>query len=169
MKKILHVINNLTKVILKQFKIHSVTSSLRHFVTLTIFCFLFLLPAYSYEDYIIATNGRLTDIKIQNNDIIDVYPLITVMNDKNTLFIHPLKSGKTKFTVLKNNKDKYLFNVNVGENSTEIDEVNGFEVLAIDCPPNAYEYYFDLDEPPVESSYSEFIKNLDEPPVLRGE
>ena len=141
---------------------------MKNFILILLFSFL-VLPVLAYEDYIITTNGKLTDIKIQNNDIINVYPLITVMNDKNTLFVQPLKSGNTKFTVLKNNKDKYLFNVKVNENSTEIDEVNGFEIMAIDCPPNAYEYYFELDKPPMEPTYSEFIINLDEPPILRGE
>ena len=141
---------------------------MNRFFLLFIF-FMLCLPVFAFEDCIISTNGKLTDIKIQNNDIIDVYPLITVMNDKNTLFVHPLKVGNTKFTVIKNGKDKYLFNVNAMEDLTKIDEVKGFDILTIDCPPNGYEYYFDLDEPPVESTNNEIIKNLDEPPVLRGE
>lgn len=126
------------------------------------------LPVFAFEDCVISTNGKLTNIKIQNNDIIDVCPLITIMNDRNTLFVHPLKSGSTKFTIIKNGKDKYLFNVKVSEDSTQIDEVKGFDILTIDCPPRAYEYYFDLDEPPANSE-DDFINNLDEPPVLRGE
>ena len=94
------------------------------------------LPTFAFEDYIITTDGKLTDIKIQHNDIINVYPLITVDNEKNTLVIEPLKVGETKFTVLKNNKDKYLFNVNVTEDKTTVEVVEGFGILAIDAPPN---------------------------------
>lgn len=140
---------------------------MKKYILILLFSIL-ILPVFAFEDCVVATNGKLTDIKIQNNDIIDVYPLITIMNDKNTLFVHPLKAGSTKFTVIKNGKDKYLFNVKVSDNSTQIDEVKGFDILTIDCPPNTYEYYFDLDEPPANPA-DDFINNLDEPPALRGE
>ena len=139
------------------------------------------LPTFAFEDYIITTDGMLTDIKIQHNDIINVYPLITVDNNKNTLIIEPLRAGESKFSVIKNNKDKYLFNVKVTEEKTDVEVVEGFGVLSIDVPPNLYEEYFDLDEPPevndtsdmqkqIEESkrYQEYINTLDEPPELRG-
>lgn len=143
-------------------------------------CFtVFMQSAFAFEDCVITTNGKLSDIKIQHNDIINVYPMITVDNDKNTLIIEPLKVGETKFTVLKNKKEKYLFNVNVTDNKTTVEVVEGFGVLTIDEPPNLYEEYFDLDEPPevtiksnsqrLEESkqYQEFIDSLEEPPELR--
>ena len=105
-----------------------------------------LSPAFAFEDCVITTNGRLSDISIEHNDIIDVYPLVTIMNEKNTLIIHPLKVGKTRFCVLKNNKDKVMFNVNVTEEKTTIDEVDGFDILEIDAPPGIYDY--ELDIPP---------------------
>lgn len=139
------------------------------------------LPTFAFEDYIITTDGMLTDIKIQHNDIINVYPLITVDNNKNTLIIEPLRAGESKFSVIKNNKDKYLFNVKVTEGKTDVEVVEGFGVLSIDVPPNLYEEYFDIDEPPevndtsdmqkqIEESkrYQEYINTLDEPPELRG-
>lgn len=140
-------------------------------------------PVLAYEDCIITTDGTLTNIKIQNNDIIDVFPLITIMNNKNTLIVHPLKEGSTKFTVIKNNKDKYLFSVKINSESTEIDDVEGFDILTIDCPPGSYEYQFDLDEPPAieteefgtnsmlneAEKFQMYIDNIEAPPVLRGE
>ena len=130
--------------------------------------FILFLPAFAFEDYIITSNGKLTDIKIQHNDIIDVFPLITIMNDKNTLIVHPLKEGSTKFTVLKNNKDKYLFDVKVTDNETTVKDVSGFEIMAIDCPPGYFEYYFDLDEPPLSDSKNNNYSDIDSPPMLRG-
>lgn len=103
-------------------------------------------PAFAFEDCIITTNGKLSDISIEHNEIIDVYPLITIMNEKNTLIIHPLKAGKTRFCVLKNNKDKVMFNVNITEEKTTVDEVDGFDILEIDTPPGIYDY--ELDTPP---------------------
>ena len=150
-------------------------------------CFtIFMQSANAFEDCIITTNGKLTDIKIQYNDIIDVYPLVTVENDKNTLIIHPLKEGETKFTVLKNKKEKYLFNVKVTDDRTFIEVVEGFGILAIDQPPVMLEESIDLDSPPIlndtqnktidnelmiqeSKRFQEYIDNLDEPPELRGE
>ena len=104
------------------------------------------LSTYAYEDCIITNNGKLTDISIEDNTIIDVYPLVTVMNDKNTLIVHPLKSGKTRFCVLKNNKNISMFTVEVNEFNTTINAPEGFEVFTLDKPTDDFE--FELDEPP---------------------
>lgn len=104
-------------------------------------------PCFAFEDGLITGDKKLSDIKIEDNSIIDVFPLYTVMNEKNTLIVHPLKEGNTRFSVLKGGKNIVVFNVNVTEDETKIDDVSGFEVLTIDCPPNFYEYL--LDEPPM--------------------
>ena len=105
-----------------------------------------VLQAQAFEDYLVMTQGKLTDISIEDNTIVDVYPLITLMNDKNTLMVSPMKIGKTRVCVLKNGKEKILFNVEVRENKTIIDEVNGFEILSLDSPDGGG---FELDEPPM--------------------
>jgi len=120
------------------------------FNCLIIFCISLgytLMPAFAYEDCLVTTNGKMTEIRIENHDIIDVYPLITVMNDKNTLIVHPLKTGETRFSVLKNNKDIALFHVKITPDETKIDDVKGYEILTLDGPPEIYEY--ELDFPPV--------------------
>lgn len=104
------------------------------------------LPVHAFEDYIITTNGKLTDISIENNKIVDVYPLVTIMNEKNTLMLSPLQIGKTRVCVLKNDKEKIMFNVEVKENETIIDEVEGFDILSLDSP---IKEEFQLDEPPI--------------------
>ena len=110
-------------------------------------CILFSMnTVLAYEDCILITNGKLNDIKIENNQIIDVYPLITIMNDRNTLIVHPLKEGETTFSVLKNKKKICVFNVKVENVKTTINNVEGFEILQIDEPPKDYE--FELDLPP---------------------
>lgn len=101
---------------------------------------------FAFEDYVIITNGKLTDISIEDNTIVDVYPLITVMNDKNTLMVSPLKIGKTRVCVLKNGKEKVMFNIEVMEDKTIIGEVKGFDILSIDEPDDGS---FVLDEPPL--------------------
>lgn len=134
---------------------------------LTILSLILVLPVFAFEDCLMMSNGKLNNIKIQHNDIIDVFPLITIMNDKNTIIIHPLKEGTTKFSVVKNDKERYIFTVRVTEDNTFVETKDGFEVLNIDCPPGSYEYYFDLDEPPAIGEEDNYIKNLDEPPFLK--
>ena len=111
-----------------------------------IFIFCITLQAQAFEDYIIINDGKLTDISIEDNTIINVYPLITIMNDKNTLILTPLKVGKTRFCVLKNNKQKIMFNVEVLENKTIVEEKEGFTILSIDDPTDEYPF---LDMPPL--------------------
>ncbi len=109
---------------------------------------LIMLPSNAFQDCIITTKGKLSDISIEHNDIIDVYPLFTVMNEKNILFVHPLKEGSTRLCVLKNNKNIVMFNVEVKSDETIISEVEGFEIFSIDEPPELYNEEFELDLPP---------------------
>lgn len=105
-----------------------------------------MLSVSAFEDCIVINDGKLTDINIEDNTIIDVFPLITVMNEKNTLIIHPLKSGKTRFCALKNEKNLVLFEVQANDVETIINAPEGFEVFTLDPPNNEFE--FELDEPP---------------------
>ena len=115
------------------------------------------------DDCIITTDGKLTNIKIEHNDIIDVFPLITIMNEKNTLIIHPLKKGNTRFSIVKNNKDTLIFDVKVLNEETRISPIDGFEILSVDYPPEINICEIDLDEPP---QIQDFSENL--PSALRG-
>ena len=115
---------------------------------LILLMFLTSLQVLAFEDYVVMTNGKLTDISIEDNTVIDVCPLVTISNSKNTLIVSPLKVGKTRFCVLKNDKEIVMFNVEVNENKTKIDDVKGFEILAIDAP------------------FEEFV--LDLPPQIKG-
>lgn len=103
----------------------------------------------AYQDCLITTNGKLTDISIEDNSVVDVYPLVTLMNDKNTLMVTPLKIGKTRFCVLKNDKEIVMFNVEIMTDKTSIDEVKGFEILSIDKPVEDEGEELELDEPPI--------------------
>lgn len=105
------------------------------------------IPAFAFEDVIVTNNSKLSEIKVENHDVIDVFPLITVMNDKNTLIVHPLKEGQTKFSVLKDGKKTVEFSVKVEAEKTLISQEQGFDILPIDTPPGIFEY--ELDKPPL--------------------
>lgn len=126
-----------------------------------VFTLLFLLISYqahAFEDCVITTDEKLTDIEIEDNSVVDVHPLITIMNDKNTIVVHPLKEGVTYFSVKKGKKEKHVFYVKVSENETIVSQREGFEVFNLDSPPPSFE----LDLPPTKVN-----EDIDEPPVLR--
>ena len=120
---------------------------IKKFLILTSIFLTTILQSLAFEDCLIMSDSKLVDIKIENNKIIDVCPLITVMNDKNILIVHPLSVGTTCFTVLKNYKEKVMFSVNVTENKTYISNIEGFSILSLDEPPEIN--YPNLDLPPV--------------------
>ena len=120
---------------------------IKKFLTILLI-FLSVTSAFAFEDCIVVTDGKLTDISIEDNTIVDVYPQITIMNDKNTLFVHPLKAGQTRFCILKNNKNICMFNIIVNDIETIVNAPEGFEVLTLDSPDGEKE--FNLDEPPEE-------------------
>ena len=127
---------------------HLNTWSLDHLITYVVtLSFLLSAPALAFEDVIITNNAKLTNIKIENHDVIDVFPLVTIMNDKNTIIVHPLTEGESRFTVLKDGKKLAIFLVKVETEKTKIEPVEGFDILTIDYPPNVYE--FELDKPPL--------------------
>lgn len=138
-----------TKMTNKKFKTHSITRSLNHLITFIVLLSITVIPSYAREDCIISNSEKLTDIRIEHNDIIDVFPLITIMNEKNTLIVHPLKEGSTRFMVTRGSKEKVVFNVRVEDDKTIIDDVEGFDILTVDCPPGYFEYEYELDEPPM--------------------
>ena len=122
-----------------------------------------ILPAQGFQDCVISNDGKLSDIRIEQNDIIDVYPIFTILNEKNMLYVHPLKDGETKFCVLKNGKDIVMFNVKVNDDNTIIDEVDGFEIFSVDTPPGELtsnpvaeerECGYELDLPPGGSQWN---------------
>ena len=109
--------------------------------------FILSTPAFAFEDCIITNDSKLTDIRIENHDIIDVFPITTIMNEKNILYVHPLKTGRSNFSVLKDNKNIVIFSVKVESEKTTILPVDGFDIFELDTPPDYFEYELDL--PPI--------------------
>lgn len=121
---------------------------MKKFFILLIAFILINVQTYAFQDGIVINKDKLTDINIEDNSVVDVFPLTTIMNDKNTLIVHPLKEGKTRFCVLKNGKTLALFTVEITEFETLINSPAGFEVFILDTPEEAEEYGFKLDIPP---------------------
>ena len=107
---------------------------------------MFINPVYALEDCIVSYDGTLTDIKVADEQMLEIHPVVTIFNEKNTLIVHPLKVGTTSFSVLKDGKDRAVFKVQINENETIADEVEGFDVETLDSPPEILDC--DIDFPP---------------------
>lgn len=118
-----------------------------------IFVFMTTLSVFAFEDYVIITDGKMTNINIEDDTVIDILPLVTIMNEKDTLIVTALKCGSTNFSVLKDGKDRVMFHADINENETKISSADGFEIVRFDNPPAMYEV--EIDAPPLSSEGEE--------------
>lgn len=121
-----------------------------------------IMPVYAFEDCIVSSDLKMTEISVKNPEIVEVHSLVTVMNEKNTIVVHPLKVGSTSFSVVQDGR-KINFNVDVSDNETIVENKSGFEVLSLDTPPEIMDY--EIDTPPLLRDESEGEDEI--PPALR--
>lgn len=113
-------------------------------VTLMLFS---TLQAQAFEEYILSTKSILSEIKIENQEILNIEPIVTIDNSKNTLFIIPLKEGETSFSFVKDKKEKISFDVKIEGKKAFFSKIEGFDIVAFDEPPIILDC--NLDKPPV--------------------
>lgn len=106
----------------------------------------FSLQTYAFEDLVLTTDGKINNIKIENNSILDIQPLTTILNEKNTLFIIPKNIGETSFTLSKN-EESFVFNIKIEKENTIINNIDGFEIVSLDTHPIILDC--DIDMPPI--------------------
>lgn len=111
-----------------------------------LFILCFSLQVQAFEDIVLSTDGKITNIKIKDTSIININPLTTIQNERNILFITPLKTGETTFSLIKDD-EKYDFNIKVEKNKTILNENDEFEILSLDIQPEILDCEIDL--PPV--------------------
>ena len=61
---------------------------LKKFLTVIFLIFFTILESQAFEDCIVFTKGKMTDIRVEDNTMLDVYPLVTIYNEKNTLIFN---------------------------------------------------------------------------------
>ena len=116
---------------------------MKKFIFLT--CCLFISnSAFSFENYIITSENKITNVENKTPDIIDVKILTTIMNEKNTVIVECKKAGKGEFVLTSRGMlDK--FTVNSSEEKSTIVYPKGYFCHVLDKAPGVYE----LDPPPV--------------------
>src|SRR5574344_7559 len=91
-------------------------------------------PAFAYENFILLSDGEISNVSVKDNKIISVEPVVTLTNEKKSAIITSLKIGNTEFSF---NKGKRLvtFKVKVNQDKTVISNVAGVKFIPIDLPP----------------------------------
>ena len=115
-------------------------------IILTTLIFLTSLQAQAFEDFILSTDSKISNIKIKDTSVININPLTTILNEKNILFITPIKIGETSFSLQKEDKI-FNFNVVVKDKETIISKNDEFEIVSLDTHPQILDCEIDL--PPV--------------------
>lgn len=100
--------------------------------------------AFAFEEYIILADEPVKKITVTDNNIVEVAPVFTIMNEKNTIIVSPKKIGKTTFKITQKNTITD-FDVEVTEEKTVLSPKPGFEMILFDIPPE----FLELDKPPV--------------------
>lgn len=90
------------------------------------------------NDYLITSDAKIIKSTVEDSKILTLSSFFTIYDEKNVLLLHPLKAGKTRFTIAL--KDKTInFNVTVRANKKATDgetiKKNNFEIMQLDSPP----------------------------------
>lgn len=103
-------------------------------------------PVFAFEDYMIISNHPVKFVRAQDKEILDVFVLSTIDNQKKNIIITPKKVGKTKIVVnFANNEDSEKIDVKVTENRTFMNVPSDFKLFLLDVPPKAVE----IPQPPM--------------------
>ena len=115
-------------------------------IILIFLIFFFTFQAQAFEDVILSAEEKISNIKIEEDSIINVNHLTTIQNKKNILFILPKREGKTKLFLTKKNK-QYVFEIEVKKEKTYVEKKEDFEIVSLDTPPSFFDYQIDI--PPI--------------------
>lgn len=100
------------------------------------------------QDYLITTEQKVDVFEVSNPEILSLSPFFTIFNEKNVLLLHPIKLGKTKFSIVLDTGST-TFEINVVPKSDKTPthlKLGAFDVMLLDSPPVLEE--FEIDIPP---------------------
>lgn len=102
------------------------------------------------NDYLILTEKIVQTYNVSDPDIATLSPFFTLFNEKNSLLLHPQKTGKTDVTIFFNDNSAN-FSINISDKKSAIDDkpirMGDFEIMLLDTPPMLQD--FDVNAPPV--------------------
>lgn len=103
-------------------------------VLITSILLLFATNFAQAENYILLSNEPITKVECVNSGVISVKPLTSLMNEKKTLLISPLKNGTGEFSI----KLKYRtlnYKAIVKDGKIEFKGNSFLKIVPLDLPP----------------------------------
>lgn len=91
-------------------------------------------PCMAYQNYMLMTDHKISKIKVSNEDIITVEPMVNLKKSGQTLMIVAHNVGSSRLSFCKGKK-RINMCVRVRENETCIKRINGIKLIPVDLPP----------------------------------
>lgn len=92
------------------------------------------LPSFAYQDYMLMTDYKLSKIKVSNEEVITVEPMVNLNCTGQAMMIIAHNTGKARLSFCKGRKRVNLC-VRVKEDETCIRRKNGVKLIPVDLPP----------------------------------
>ncbi|MBP7212363.1 hypothetical protein KBA27_05960 [bacterium] len=90
------------------------------------------------NDYMISTNSQIRASSVTDQNYLTIDQFCTLHNEKNSLLIHPVRTGKTQFVIIMKS-GRYIFNV-ITSNDYPTDnkpvKKGIFTITTVDNPPD---------------------------------
>jgi len=114
------------------------------------------VEVFMCNDYLVTSDEKVKAILVANPAIVSLNPFFTIFNEKNVVFLHPQRVGKSAVTFCLEGSEVVLnVIVKANKNKKDIEALNvgGFEIMPLDAPPTMHqlptlEDVEDLDAPP---------------------
>lgn len=91
-------------------------------------------PCMAFQNYMLMTDYKLSNIKVSNENILTVEPMVNLKYYGQAMMLIPHNVGNTRLSFCKGKKRVNLC-IRVKENETCIKRVNGVKLIPVDLPP----------------------------------
>lgn len=91
-------------------------------------------PAFAFESYFVMSELPIKNYSAENKNLVMIKRNVTLLDDKKTLILTPLKEGQTKIYI-DFGENKTQFNIDIKKDSTTFDNANGLTFIQIEKPP----------------------------------
>ena len=102
-------------------------------IIVTIFMMMSVNGAFA-DSYIMIAPADITKVECQNNKILNLHVLSTLMNEKKSVIVTSVSDGQTNFSLyMKHKKCDYKATIQSGKLSIKGD--SAIKILSVDLPP----------------------------------
>jgi len=103
-------------------------------IAILISLLLFSNAANAMDNYLLLSDGEISEITTKKDGIIEVSNVVTLTEGNSVAIIKCLKEGHSDFQVKNGNKVNN-FTVNITKKNAKISNNNGYQIVTLDLPP----------------------------------